>query len=159
MKAITLFLTSIALTICLSFAEEEVDYAKLEPSIVSKAIAHLLNDPLSVDADEHSALIVKFAQASPLIKISLSKRLLPWLADEQLPKSALRLTSAYVAGNVAHQIELGRAEDSPAAGVTAALQMYRKLRATESLPVIPIMERWAGMTPKEIVEEAKAKKN
>jgi hypothetical protein len=157
MKTFATLLATLAISILASVAEEEVDYAKVEPSTISKAIIRLLDDPLSEDADGYSALIVNFAQASPDISISLNINLLPWLENDKLPELALRLTSAYVAGNVAEQIKLGKAEDSPAAGVVAALKMYRKLRETKSLPEIPILERWRAMTPKEIIAEAEAK--
>ena len=157
MKIIPTILMTLAFSIFASVAEEEIDYAKLEPSTVSKAITKLFDDPLSDDADTYSSIIVNFSDASPNILISLNTNLLPWLENDKLPELALRLSSAYIAGNVAEQIKLGKAQDSPAEGVAAALKMYRKLRETSSLPKIPILERWEAMTPKEIVAEANAK--
>lgn len=154
MKTIAVFLATIAFSIVASLAEDEIDYAKVNPATITKAIGRLLDDPLSEDADGYSALIVNFAEASPDITISLSIKLLPWLENEDLPEKALLLTSAYVAGNVCRQIELGGAKDSPAAGVVSALKMYRKLRETNSLPEIAILERWGKLTPEEIVKES-----
>ncbi len=156
MKTIEILLAIFAFSNFTSVAEEEVDYAKVKPSTISTAITRLLDKPLSEEADDYSALIVNFAQASPDIAISLNTNFLPWLEDDKLPELALRLTSAYVAGNVAEQIRLDKAEDSPAAGIVAALKMYRKLRQTETLAKIPILERWGKMTPNEILAEAEA---
>lgn len=133
-------LLSVLLTTIPLFGKEDVNYAEVEPQTILKAIARLMEFPVGEHASVDSALIVNYADASPDISISLSKKRLPWLTIDDLPEEGLLLSAAYVAGNVHRQIELRRAVDSPESGETYALQMYQSLRRLDRLPKIEVLE-------------------
>ena len=153
MKSLFLVLLITILPISNLSAEDEVDFANLNPRTVVKAINRFFDNPLSEEADGYSSIIVNFADASEDIKISIGADVLPWLADEGKSDMWLKVMTAYIGGNVAKQIELGEAKDSRGAGLRAQLKMYLKLRETESLPKQATLERWSKMDVERILAE------
>ena len=153
MKSLFLLLLITILPISNLSAEEEVDFANLNPQTVVKAINRFFDKPLSEEADGYSSIIVNFADASEDITISIGTDVLPWLEDEGRSDMWLKVMAAYIGGNVAKQIELGEAKDSRGAGLKAQLKMYLKLRETENLPKQATLERWSEMDIEKILAE------
>lgn len=112
---------------------------------VKQKIELLLRNPLSDSAREAGAEIIEFAGESPNYHVELLVGYMPWVKDKGLPKGSQILLAAFVAGNLREQMRKNSSEPEPYAGVQAALEVYRKIRADDSGFRIAKVEQFLAM--------------
>lgn len=109
---------------------------------VLKAIDTFQKDPVSKEGFAASTTIVAFAQKSPLVRISLSKTVVPWMKDKGASDTDTRqiLLAAYIAGNVSAQLKSGRPTDEIYAGWEQVLNTYAQLLRINSAAKVEEVE-------------------
>ena len=112
---------------------------------VKQKIELLLRNPQSEAAREAGAEIIEFAGESPNYHVELQVGYMPWVKDKGLPKGSQILLAAFVAGNLREQMRKNSSHPEPYAGVRAALDVYRKIRAEDSAFRIEKVERFLAM--------------
>jgi hypothetical protein len=129
MKRYLAILLLLALSVCSTFAlEEEKPITK---EIALKAIALFRANPGSDEALAAGSIILHFAEASPEVKITISKDTLPWLGENRGTKYESALLIAYVAGSAGSQLLSGKAKDDQLAGTMLVNETYLKLQQRE----------------------------
>ena len=120
--------------------------ASADPTVskvqVLSAIDAFQKDPASKDGFAAAATIMSFAKTSPLVHISLSKSVAPWLTDKDASDADTRtiLLSAYVAGNVDAQLKSGKPVDDVYSGWEQVLTTYAQLLHINSAAKIQEVE-------------------
>lgn len=116
---------------------------------VSTAIAQMETNLVSGSSVDAAKVILKFAQQSEDVQISITPETVPWLQEkwglepdlEQSIRSML--LAAYLAGNVKSQIRAGKPADDPYAGWIFVCRGYAEFRskASFSSPSIDSLEK------------------
>lgn len=102
---------------------------EITKEIALKAIERFRAEPESEMGRGCAAIIVRFAEASPDVKITLSAKTTPWISDKKTDKRrGALLLGAFVAGNMRAQFERGVAEDQSFAGVEQVIATYRQMQ-------------------------------
>ena len=110
--------------------------AQSDPQAISKdtarkAIELFCANPLSEDADGAASIILKFAEASSDIHITITVKALPWFNNPTPVKHSQQLLGAFLAGNVKSQLTTGTAKNDPYAGVLQVIATYRQIQKRE----------------------------
>ena len=129
MKRYLAVLLLLTLSICSTFAAEEEK--PITKEIALKAIALFRANPGSEDGRGAAAIIVRFAEASPDVTITLSKDLLPWVGTNPGSKYESLLLAAYIAGSTQAQLLNAKSGDDRLAGTMLLNETYLKLQQDE----------------------------
>ena len=95
------------------------------------AIQEFQADPVAALERGVAKTIMDFAEASPAVMISFSKKVVPWIVKAEVDERRSVLLAAYVAGNTESQLRRGKKEDDPLAGVLQAIATYRQLQQAD----------------------------
>ena len=97
---------------------------------VRDAIDALEKDPMSAREKGHTATIIKFAEDSPDVSVSLDPAFLPFTDRKENgdDKNAPLLLAAFVAGNVRSQLDSKKNADDTHAGLLTTFKVYHKIR-------------------------------
>ena len=94
-----------------------------------KAIAIFRRDPLNSQGEMTRPIILKFAEDSPDVEISLSDKRLNWVGNKSVPEETSQvLIVAYVAGDVQSQLDSGKTKDNPVAAAEQVINTYNQLK-------------------------------
>ncbi len=96
------------------------------------AIQEFKADPSAAVERGVAKTIMDFAEASPAVMISFSKKVVPWIGKDEVDERRSILLAAYVAGNTESQLRRGKKEDDPLAGVLQAIATYRQLQQLDA---------------------------
>ncbi len=107
-----------------------------------RAITIFRRDPLGSQGEMTRPIILKFAEDSPDVEISLSDKRLAWVGNKSVPEETTRiLIVAYVAGDVQSQLDSGKTKDDPVAATEQVIATYAQLkRANPELHVREVEE-------------------
>lgn len=123
---------------------------------VLKLIDDLFADPLSEESRANGSEILRYAEESELVQISIDVAAMPWMAVDDYPRAELLLLAS-IAGNMEKQFETGEFEDHPVNAMKRALEVYALLRKKKNTPELADMERYqAALTGGRLAEELKA---
>lgn len=112
---------------------------------VQRNIDTLLRNPMSDAAKEAGAQIIQFAGESPNYHVDLEVGYMPWVKDKGLPKGSQMLLAAFIAGNLKEQMRKNSSRPEPYAGVLAAIDVYQKIRRSDSNFRISKVEKFIAM--------------
>ncbi len=126
---------------------EPASNAKQREAKVRKAIESFLNAPQK-GADARA--IVNFVGESPDVMVVYRESLLS--AEGSTKDIDQLMLAAFAAGNVLAQLDAGRKEDMPVAGVRALLTAYSKLKAQDPALKIAKFEEYATHEAKGTLE-------
>jgi hypothetical protein len=133
-------LTNILLSVLLLLAAEP----STQPAggATDKAtIRAVIDDFLKSPANDHRARqIMKFAQDSDDVLISLDSMVVNWMRHQPKYEQADMLLAVFVAGNVRSQLESGKVADDSYAGLQEVFRVYRDLQQKQSALKIPEIE-------------------
>jgi hypothetical protein len=136
------FLTVLALILAAAMpAPAQTPKQAIPKDDVLKAIADFRADPNSDSGHGAAAVIVRFAQDSPSVRVSGSAVLQPWMAAKPPPKHNRLLLVAYIAGSVRSQLASGQTKDDPMAGEEQVFETYQKLQQATPDLHIPEVEK------------------
>jgi hypothetical protein len=96
-----------------------------------EAIREFQANPIAAMERGVAKTIINFAEASPAVLISFSKKVVPWLGTEKTEERGSVLLAAFVAGNTESQLRRGKKEDDPVAGVLQVIATYRQLQQAD----------------------------
>ena len=107
-----------------------------------RAIAIFRRDPLNSQGEMTRPIILKFAEDSPDVEISLSDKRLSWVGNKSVPEETSQvLVVAYVAGDIQSQLDSGKTKDNPVAAAEQVIATYGQLkRANPDLRVREVEE-------------------
>jgi hypothetical protein len=97
-----------------------------EDAEIREAITLFLTDPAKGDPGK----ITRFVNASPKVLVVFRESLLK--SDDASPDLRTLMLTAFAAGNAAAQLDAGKKEDMPVAGVKAMVAVYRKVQAANA---------------------------
>jgi len=97
---------------------------------VRKAIASFLTDPLKESAKDDAKKIVSFATGSPDVMVIMGPEEMGWLKENPKAKKdyAGLLLTAFIAGNMQTQLELGEKRNEVYSGALQVMRTYREIR-------------------------------
>jgi hypothetical protein len=96
-----------------------------------EAIREFQANPVAAVERGVAKTIIDFAEASPAVLISFSKKVVPWLGPDKTDERGSVLLAAFVAGNTEAQLRRGKKEDDPLAGVLQVISTYRQLQQAD----------------------------
>lgn len=117
----------------------------ISKEVALKAIALLQREPASDRGRSAAALILKYADASPDVEVTIDPALMPWINQDPPPRYLDVLLGAYIAGNVRPQIETGVKKDNPLSGITQVIDTYRQLKKADISLFILSIENYAKL--------------
>ncbi len=120
---------------------------------VLKAIAAFRRDPTSELGRGSSAIILRFANDSPDVLVTLSPKSMPWIEDKPPVAEGPLLLAAFIAGNVRSQLARGTAKDDSLAGVEQVIETYRQLQRANPQLKIPSVERLVDLAERDKLRE------
>ncbi len=107
-----------------------------------RAIKTFQDDPLNKEA---GAEIVRFAQASDAVTITIASKYCPWIERGKEVKNGHILLCAYIAGNLKAQLEKKVNKDQPYDGVLQVISTYKQLLKTNATEKVDSIEKWIGL--------------
>ena len=126
-------------------AAGDVDWANLKPETVLNAISVFAADPGSAKNDAVISVIIKFADASPNVTVTVDSGFFPWVDRKpEIEKRDLLLT-AFIAGNIRPQLEKQVKKDHPIEGIQLMCKVYVALRKKKTIPSIPELDKWSKL--------------
>jgi hypothetical protein len=108
------------------------DDAPPSPERVRAACDLFCSEPLGEHARLCAAVIWKFSEESDLVKVTVGPHYLPWMKRDDIPKHTDLLVVAFIAGNVASQLDSGVKASDPYSGIIQVFRVYRALNAKDS---------------------------
>ena len=120
---------------------------------VLKAIATFRREPASERGRESAEVILRFANDSPDVLVTLSPQALPWTEETPPPREGRVLLAAFVAGNVRAQLARGAAKDDSLAGVEQVIETYRQLQRANPRLKIPSVEHLIELAERDQLRE------
>ena len=127
-----------------------------EPPVPKEAALHAIvvfrEQPQTETGRGAAALIVRFAEESPAVKVSIDKTQTEWFGPKEDLKNYSILLVAYIAGSVRSQLESGRTEHDVSASTQQLLETYQKLKQNDPhLRIEPVEKKLAeiGLKSKE----------
>jgi hypothetical protein len=108
-------------------------------------IASFLAEPIKYGSMYRE--IIDSAEKSPLVKVTISAGVAPWMCELPKESSVARAMqalffAAFIAGDMRAQLESGVKGDQPVAGVLAVLGVYEQAKLKVMNLDVPTMERW-----------------
>jgi hypothetical protein len=86
-------------------------------------------DPLSEDARQAGAVVMRFVEQSHDVVVKISSKTLPFLSNKSLPeKYRATLLAAFVVGNVDSQLLRHQKRDDSYAGLLQLIESYRQMQ-------------------------------
>ena len=86
-------------------------------------------DPLSEDARQAGAVVMRFVEQSHDVVVKISSKTLPFLSNKSLPeKYRATLLAAFVVGNVDSQLLRHQKKDDSYAGLLQLIESYHQMR-------------------------------
>ena len=127
-----------------------------------QAIAALEADPLAFEKAGQFGQIVKFAEASDDVVVSVDSDLLPFFIEANRNRHSPLLIASFIGGNVRSQLNRKVAQDDSYAGLVMLLKTYDAIRAAEPDYDDPEIDKLKALEKdgklKAYVEEMKAKR-
>jgi hypothetical protein len=120
---------------------------------VLKEILIFSRAPLTEDGRGAAAVIVRFAQESEHVTITLSSAVTPWIGGKQEYKYSEILLAAYIAGNLKSQLERGKNEDDPHAGLVQVFKTYAQLKEADGKFKVPEIDKLMELHSENKLEE------
>jgi hypothetical protein len=96
------------------------------------AIREFQADPVAALKRGVAKTILDFAEASPNVLISFSRKSVPWIGEGKTDERRSILLAAFVAGNTEAQLQRGEKGDDALAGVLQAIATYRQLQQADT---------------------------
>jgi hypothetical protein len=97
--------------------------------MVLEAIRSFLANPVSPNAQTAARLIKEFAETSPDVMVTISKKAVPLIDHPEIPISETApLTAAFLVGNVRSQLLTGKKTNDSYAGGLQVIATYRQLQ-------------------------------
>jgi hypothetical protein len=97
--------------------------------MVLDAIMTFRVDPLSEDARQAGAVVMRFVEQSHDVVVKISPKTLPFLSNKSLPeKYRATLLAAFVVGNVDSQLLRHQKRDDSYAGLLQLIESYRQIQ-------------------------------
>ena len=112
---------------------------------VLNAISVFADDPVSERGKAKGAAVLRFAEESPDVLLTIDVSLIHWLVEEPEVKYVDTLLMAFVAGNVKSQIESGTIADDTRAGLLLLFDVYRKIQSIDQNFAVPLIEKQIGI--------------
>ncbi len=129
---------SVLLALAFSFVLSSIAQAGPTKAEALAGIEAIERDPISERAIAAFPLVVKFAQESPEVSITISEKILPWIGTKDYGPLLL---GAYVAGNVKAQLERGAPEDRPYEGLKRVFAVYAAMKKRKPGLIIEGIEK------------------
>ena len=105
----------------------------LRPRVVLRLVDVFLRDPLTEDAAVAMGGVVAFAEQSDDVEVVIHTDVVNWIGDDDgSGERAPMLLAAFIAGNVAAQLDVGVTRNDAHSGLVAALGVYRALREDDA---------------------------
>jgi hypothetical protein len=104
---------------------------------ILRDIAAVENDPLSPAADSAYPVILRFAEKSKDVTVSISEKVLPWAGG----KHTRELLGSFIAGNLKSQLASEKNEDDTYSGLTMMFVTYDRIKKSEPDFVVPEIEK------------------
>ena len=102
------------------------------------AIRPVIDDFLKSPAkDDRAKKIMKFAEDSENVLISLDRMVVSWMRHDPKYEQADTLLAVFVAGNVRSQLDSGKAADDSYAGLQEVFRVYRDMQSKQADLKIP----------------------
>jgi hypothetical protein len=96
---------------------------------VLNAIMTFRVDPLSEDARQAGAVVIRFVEQSHDVIVKISSKTLPFFSNKSLPeKYRATLLAAFVVGNVDSQLLRHQKKDDSYAGLLQLIESYRQMQ-------------------------------
>jgi hypothetical protein len=135
------YLSVVAALMLLSGFQQAQAATAISKADVLQAINVFEKDPSSKEGFAAAATVTAFAQKSPLVHISLSHDVAPWLKKDTSDADTRGiLLNAYVVGNVEAQLKSGKAQDDVYAGWEQVINTYVQLLHINSAAKIEEVE-------------------
>ena len=110
--------------------------------MVLEAIRSFRANPVSPNAQTAARLVKEFAESSPDVMVTISKKAVPLINSFEIPISESGpLTAAFVVGNVRSQLLTGKKTNDSYAGGLQVIETYRQLQRRNSKLRIDGIER------------------
>jgi hypothetical protein len=85
------------------------------------------NDPMSMDADKAYPAILRYAEKSKDVTVTIDEKVLPWVGG----KYTRILLGSFIAGNMKPQIENKKNEDNTFAGLLLLFDAYNLIKKAD----------------------------
>jgi hypothetical protein len=108
--------------------------------MIRKVIAIFREEPGSERGRGAASLIVRFAEESPEVEVSVSPAVLPWMKANPAPKYGDILLAAFMAGTIRSELDRGVVKSDAVAGTEQVIETYQKLKKTNPTLRIPEVE-------------------
>lgn len=115
---------------------------------VRAAIRDFKADPFAALKRGVGATIINFAEASSEVIVSLDKKSLPWIGEQNTDEHQSLLLVAYIAGNLEAQLDRGTKANHSYAGVRQVISTYRQIQKANSTIRIPEVEELIALENK-----------
>ncbi len=113
-----------------------------------KAFAH---NPLAAHRDGATKRLLEFTEANSQVFVELNARLLPFLTRNPPVENSEVLIGAYIAGNLAPQLESRIKRDHPLDALAAMCAAYREMRTEVRIEEISELESWCKLPRSELL--------
>lgn len=134
-------LTHILFCACFLLASDPATQPAAGGATDKAAIRAVIDDFLKSPAnDQRAAKIMKFAEDSDDVLISLDGAIINWMRHQPKYEHAETLRAVFVAANVRSQLDSGKAADDSYAGLQEVFRVYRDLQQKQTDLNIPEIE-------------------
>jgi hypothetical protein len=148
MRRVSLLLAIIGIacsTVASAQDADNIDWANLKTETVLKAINAFEAAPAGEGSDAEAAIIVRFAEASSNVQVTVNVSLLPWIKNAKEITNSEKLLAAFVAGSIRPQLRKGINKDQPVDGVIYMCKVYTALRKAKAIENIPELGKWSKL--------------
>src|SRR3990172_12924897 len=105
-----------------------------------RAIKIFEDDPLSEQAKEAISTVIRFAETSDVVTITIASKYIPWIDDGKEYKNSHILLGAYIAGNLKAQLERRIKRNQPYDGILQVISAYKQLSKANAIEKIDAIE-------------------
>jgi hypothetical protein len=124
--SVSIFVVAVSL---LTAAPGAVPKQTITHEMVLEAIRSFRANPVSPNAQAAARLVKEFAESSPDVMITISKKAVPLINNPEIPISESGpLTAAFVVGNVRSQLLTNKKTNDSYAGGLQVIETYRQLQ-------------------------------
>ena len=124
--SVSIFVVSVSL---LTAAPGAVPKQTITHEMVLEAIRSFRANPVSPNAQTAARLVKEFAESSPDVMLTITKKAVPLIDNPEIPISERGpLTAAFVVGNVRSQLLRGKKTNDSYAGGLQVIETYRQLQ-------------------------------
>lgn len=108
-------------------------------------------DAYAAHEDGATTRLFQYADANRKVAVVIDTQALPFLARKPAIENGEILVGAFLAGNLARQLEDGVKTNRPVEGIQAMCAAYRQLRAQSRIEEIAELEEWGKLSAQELV--------